>query len=380
MLFDLNRPYTFDRIVRLLLVAGFIWAGIGLLGYLSDALVPFAVAGLCAYLVHPLVLLIQKKLRSRTAAVIAALFLIALVMFIFSALLLPVIAGEIMRAITLFTDLFNNSELAQRAASRIPENVWKTITDYFKGAGAEKLMESSDLRLFIVSVLKKILPGVWGLMSGVGIFVLWILGLGIIGLYLVFILIDYESVSNGWKRLIPASYREPVVGFVSDFNSAMNRYFRAQALVALIVGLMFSAGFVLIGLPLGLVLGLFIGLLNMVPYLQILGLFPALILAGVHALDTGASFWIVLLQTGLVFVVVQLIQDIILVPRIMGKVTGLSPAIILLSLSIWGSLLGFLGLIIALPVTCLVLTWYRRFLGSSEKDANLIESEPSESS
>jgi len=71
--------------------------------------------------------------------------------------------------------------------------------------------------------------------------------------------------------------------------------------------------------------------------------------------------------TLLVFAIVQIIQDSILTPRIMGKVTGLSPAIILLSVSVWGKLLGVFGLIIALPMTCLLLAYYRRIIESEDK-------------
>ena len=147
---------------------------------------------------------------------------------------------------------------------------------------------------------------------------------------------------------------------------AMNRYFRGQATVASIVGVLFATGFWLIGLPMGIFVGLFIGLLNMVPYLQVVGLIPAFFLALVHALETGTSFWVTVGLTGLVFVAVQAIQDTLLTPKIMGKVTGLNPAMILLSLSIWGKLLGIFGLVIALPMTCLLLAYYRRFLCSPQ--------------
>jgi len=174
-----------------------------------------------------------------------------------------------------------------------------------------------------------------------------------------------ELIRQGWKDLLPPAYREGVLAFAGDFNSAMNRYFRAQTLVASIVGVLFAVGFWLIGLPMGILLGLFIGALNIVPYLQIIGLIPAFLLALVHAMETGASLWVALGLTGLVFVVVQTIQDVVLVPKIMGRVTGLSPAIILLSLSIWGKLLGIFGLLIALPMTCLLLAYYKRFLTSA---------------
>ena len=109
-------------------------------------------------------------------------------------------------------------------------------------------------------------------------------------------------------------------------------------------------------------LGMFIGLLNMVPYLQLIGFIPVTVLAVVKAADTGESFWLIMLGAIIVFTVVQIIQDTILTPRIMGKVMGLNSAIILLSLSIWGSLLGILGMIIALPMTTLIITYYQDYV------------------
>ena len=116
-------------------------------------------------------------------------------------------------------------------------------------------------------------------------------------------------------------------------------------------------------------LGLFIGVLNLIPYLQLVGFIPTIILALVKAADTGQSFWLILFCALMVFAVVQTIQDVVLTPKIMGHVTGLNPAIILLSLSIWGSLLGIIGLIIALPLTTLLISYYRRFvLKETDKD------------
>ena len=158
----------------------------------------------------------------------------------------------------------------------------------------------------------------------------------------------------------------PVVGIFDskggDIKEGMNRYFRGQTLVAFCVGVLFSIGFLIIDFPLAIGLGMLIGLLNLVPYLQVIGFVPTLLLAVLKTSDTGGNFWLILGSALLVFVVVQIIQDGFLVPRIMGKVTGLNPAIILLSLSIWGSLLGMIGMIIALPLTTLMLSYYRRYI------------------
>jgi len=110
------------------------------------------------------------------------------------------------------------------------------------------------------------------------------------------------------------------------------------------------------------VLGLFIGVLNLIPYMQTIGLIPMILLSLIKSTETGENFWIIFGLSVLVLCIVQCIQDLILTPKIMGKAMGLNPAIILLSLSIWGTLLGFVGLIIALPMTTLCLSYYKRFI------------------
>jgi predicted PurR-regulated permease PerM len=181
-------------------------------------------------------------------------------------------------------------------------------------------------------------------------------------IYTLFILLDYEQFSNGWVMMVPERYRKFAVQLVRDIEEGMNKYFRGQGLVAFCVGVLFSIGFLIIDFPLAIGMGMFIGLLNMVPYLQLVGFIPAILLAVVKAADTGESFWMIMLGVLIVFAVVQLIQDTFLTPKIMGKVMGLNSAIILLSLSIWGSLLGILGMIIALPLTTLLITYYQRYI------------------
>ena len=181
-------------------------------------------------------------------------------------------------------------------------------------------------------------------------------------LYTLFILIDYDRLSRGFRTLLPKSVQAPVSRVLNDLDSGMNKYFKGQALIALCVGILFCIGFLIIGFPMAVALGLFIGLLNMVPYLQIVGFIPTLLLAAVKAANTGENFWLIVISALAVFAVVQTIQDVILTPKIMGKVSGLNSAIILLSLSIWGSLLGIMGMIIAIPVSTLLVTYYQRYV------------------
>lgn len=368
MLFD-RKPYTFDRVFRIGIAVALLWGLVWLLGYLSDVLIPFAVALILAYMMNPLVNVIQKKITHRLTAVFMSLFIVIALAVFLVWLIIPMIVTEIKHTGQLLSNLVNNADLAKHAAQRLPPDLWQAIKDYASRQEVQEFFKTENFWKIAEMAARKVLPGVWGLITGTASFIMGLIGLAVIGLYLVFLLLDYEKVLQEWKELLPPSHRETIMGFVSDFELAMNRYFRGQAAVASIVGGLFAVGFLLIGLPMGILLGLFIGLLNMIPYLQIIGLIPAILLALVYALETGTSFLVILGLTGLVFIVVQIIQDAILVPKIMGRVTGLNPAMILLSLSIWGKLLGIFGLLIALPMTFLLLVYYRRFIVTSYSGA-----------
>jgi predicted PurR-regulated permease PerM len=368
MLFD-RKPYTFDRVFRIGIAVALLWGLVWLLGYLSDVLIPFAVALILAYMMNPLVNVIQKKIPHRLTAVFMSLFIVIALAVFLVWLIIPMIVTEIKHTGQLLSNLVNNADLAKHAAQRLPPDLWQAIKDYASRQEVQEFFKTENFWKIAEMAARKVLPGVWGLITGTASFIMGLIGLAVIGLYLVFLLLDYEKVLQEWKELLPPSHRETIMGFVSDFELAMNRYFRGQAAVASIVGGLFAVGFLLIGLPMGILLGLFIGLLNMIPYLQIIGLIPAILLALVYALETGTSFLVILGLTGLVFIVVQIIQDAILVPKIMGRVTGLNPAMILLSLSIWGKLLGIFGLLIALPMTFLLLVYYRRFIVTSYSGA-----------
>jgi predicted PurR-regulated permease PerM len=353
--------------VRIGITVALLWGLIWLLGYLSDVLIPFAIALLLAYLINPLVNLVQKKVPNRVFAVFISLFAVSASLTLLAWLLIPLIVADITQMGQILTALVDDSDLAERATSYLPPHIWKIIEDLMASSYMQDFFKTDNIWKIIGSIAQRVLPGAWGLLTGTANFIMGMIGLALIGLYLIFLLLDYEKFEQGWKDMFPPRYQESALAFVSDFQFAMNRYFRAQAQIAFIVGILFALGFWLIDLPMGILLGLFVGLLNMVPYLQIIGLIPAFLLALIHVVETGTNLWLILGLTGLVFIVVQTIQDTFLVPKIMGRMTGFSPAIILLSLSIWGKLLGIFGLLIALPMTCLLLAYYRRFLtGQSE--------------
>ena len=363
MLMLSDSPFTLDRVVRIAIGVGVIWLLITLIAYLSDVLIPFAVALLLAYLINPLTSWLHRKLpfKHRIISVLLSLTMILGAVALFLSILIPMVASEVAQMRNLLSGLVNADQWQARLQDYVPEEVRIYIADLVRIEELVQLLNFENIRLFF----QQVLPGIWGLFSGTISFVIGLAVVIVILLYLVFILLDFDEISEGWKDLIPEQYKQVVLEVFSDFSTAMRVYFRAQALIAFIVGLLFALGFWLIGLPMGILLGLLIGLLNMVPYLQVVGLIPAVLFAIAASLGAGESIWVMLGLVFAVFAVVQVIQDAILVPKIMGRATGFNPAVILLSLSVWGKLLGILGLLIALPVTFLIHSYYKRFLKGS---------------
>jgi predicted PurR-regulated permease PerM len=362
-----DRSFTFERVVQLALFAGLSWCLVLLLDYLSDILLPFVTGLVMAYFLDPITNRVQHVIKKRILAALFTLVSITLAVFLIFWFMVPMVGNELADMGRTVSKMAADTELAQAAKERLPENVWEEVNEILKRDDVKRYLTSDGVVQIAKDTAKKLLPGVWGVLSGAANVLTFITGLLVIMLYVVFLLIDYANIAARWRDYLPPSMRDNVSGFLGEFIQATNRYFRSQTLVACCVAVLFAIGFSIIGLPLAILMGIFIGLLNMVPYLQTVGTIPCLLLAGLKALEQGDSFIGALGFVLLVFGVVQLIQETVLVPRLQGEAMGLSPAIILLSLSIWGKLLGFLGLILALPLTCLGLTYYRRYLWKLEQ-------------
>ena len=358
---------TVGRFLRIVLFSIVIVAAYFVLNSLSSVLLPFAIAWLLAYMLNPLVNFVQNKMRVKYRAlsiVLAMIFVIGVLYGLFM-LVVP----------SMFRELYALKDITVSFLGRnindgsIPEPIMNFFREISAQYGfAEILQNTGDAGLLtmLAERLQVLLLGTVDILGQV-------LSISLILLYLFFILFDFERVSRGWQPYVPKKWRGVVAKLWKDLVYGMNQYFRGQVLVALCVGVLFSCGFVIIDFPAAIAFGMFIGVLNLVPYLQAVSVLPMALLAMLKAANTGAGFWPVMLMALCVMLIVQLIQDLFLVPKIMGKRMNLHPAVILLSLSIWGHLLGLLGMIVALPLTTLLLAYLRRYneiaetSGSSEE-------------
>lgn len=350
--YGVPRPFTFDRVVRILFSIAALLAAVWLIDILKSVLLPFLIAWLVAYLLEPFVQYNKRLLRAhgRWLPIVMTLFETILVLCAIGVFIVPSVVREMHQVadfIVRYADAGSDIPLIPPAVHAfLQQNI-----DFREIAG---LLTREDLGN-IADFAGRVISGSFGFLMSV---FNWFITL----LYIVFIMLDYERLLRGARHLVPPKYRDTFFKIGSDIKSSMNHYFRGQALVAFIVGILFCIGLAIVGLPMAVVMGLFIGLLNMVPYLQLISLIPTTLLCLVSSVDTGVDFWQLWWSCMAVYIIVQCIQDLILTPRIMGKAMGLNPAVILLSLSVWGTLLGFIGLIVALPLTTLLLSYYNIYI------------------
>ena len=363
---------TFTRVVNLIIVIAIIIACYYLINYLSSVLLPFLVAAILAYFVRPMVTLNRRFLHihNNTLAVMLTLIEVTGVVTLIVMSVIPYLEMEVSQMAKLVTAYAKT----KTEEAILPEEVQRYIVSYINSNDFERLVTSDG----VVSAVENTLYEVWSLMGTSFKLLMSLFSWVIMLLYFVFLLLDYDRIENFFRRAIPKRHKSWVRRVVKDINSAMSQYFRAQVIIASLVGVLFAIGFYIIGLPMAIGLGIFVGVLNLVPYLQLLSIPIAALLGIVLCVTTGQSVVVLAVEITLVYLIVQGIQDLVLTPRIMGKSMGLSPWLILLSLAVWGALLGFIGLIIALPLTTLLLSYFKEFV--LKEDAEETQSATAEAS
>ncbi len=345
---------TFDRFIRWMLGALLAAAIIYMVNYLSNVLLPFFIAWLLAYLLYPTVRFVQYRMHvpGRVLSIIVTLVFVTVFIGCIVWMIIPPMIEQFERLGYLLGRYLHDTIHVNNFPAAI--QLWlrendETITSLFRN---EDIMEA----------VKETMPKVFAVIGKTANIIMSIIASLITLLYMFFILKDYEKLSAGFIRLFPPKNRPFWRELTDDVERELDSYIRGQSLVALCIGVLCCIGFTVIGFPMAIGLGIMIGLMSLIPYVHSLALIPIVFLSALKAADTGQNFWVVLASALAVFAIVQVITDMVLVPKIMGKAMGLNPAVLLLSLSVWGSLLGFLGLIIALPLTTLIIAYYQRYV------------------
>ena len=357
-----RREFTFDRIARMLVLSVLILLIYVAVQAIWSVILPFLLAGIFAYVMMPLVRFFQYtlRLRSRGLSVILTLLLLGAGVYLAVIFIIPSINAEIEKTLQVISGYSSGQDILTMI---LPRN----IRNYLNGGirwgnfpqqlSLEKVLENVKLLLDQVGGIINSTLSIfsWGLVFLIGL------------VYFVFILLDFENLGRGFISLFPKTLRPTIRTISMDLDRYMNNYFRGQALVAISVGILLSIGFNIIGLPLATAMGIFIGILNFIPYMQALGIIPLGLASLLMAAQTGENAFVCMLLGYGVLMIVQIIQDMIIVPRIMGQTMGMRPSLILLVLSIWGYLLGFFGMLIALPITMFIYSLYMRYVLQDEE-------------
>ena len=350
----MSKEITFDKFIRWAGIVTLVIAVLYITNYLSEVLLPFFIAWFFAYLLYPVVKFIENKLHVKVRAISILLAMGAAI---------AIVGGVIWLIIPPMIDQFDKlGEVLTRWVHQTTHtnNLTMLIKEWLQDnqTTIERFLKSKDFS----DALKTTMPKVFSVVSQTATVLMSIVASMITLLYMFFILLDYETLTANWVRIFPKKNRPFWSALMKDVERELNNYIRGQGMVALCMGIMFCIGFTIIGFPMAIGLGILIGIMDLVPYLHTFALIPTAFLAMLKAADTGQNFWLVFGLAVLVFCVVQVITDMVVTPKIMGKAMGLNPAILLLSLSVWGALLGFLGLIVALPLTTLIIAYWQRYV------------------
>lgn len=351
-----RQEITFDRFIRGTLFVALLALFVAGINWLSAVLLPFFAAWAIAWILAPVVnfLYVRCYIRPRFLAVI--LTLIGTTAIAVGALWLivpPFLDGILHIKDALLRYLQNDSGHVV-----LPNWMQNLLQEWLDSLQLEHKLKQGN----VLQMLRTSLPHVWNVVQSTANVVISLASSAFALLYLVLLLADYDHYATIWLKYVPRSQRAFLEKLSNDMAHNMRGYFRGQMLVAISNGVMFSIGFWLIGLPMPVGMGIFVGVLSFIPYIQVLGILPAALLSLLKMADTGSSFWGMMALVFLVYVVVQVLQDTIFTPRIMGQIMGLSPAVVLLSLSVWGYIAGIIGLMVALPLTTLMLAYYQRYI------------------
>lgn len=363
---------TFDRFVRMAGIGLLIAAIFCLINYLSSVLIPFFVAWLLAYLLYPIVKFVENKLhvRVRALSIIITMIFVVSVVSLIVYLIIPPMIDQFQKLYVILSHWVHETT----HTNSISEWLSQVLTENHQRI--EAFFKSPDF----TATLKSAAPKFFNVLSQTASIILSIVASLITLLYMFFILMDYEYLTANWIRIFPPKVRPFWNELMNDVERELNNYIRGQSAVAACMGVMFCVGFSLLDFPMAIGLGILIGIMDLVPYLHTFALIPTAFLAMLKAADTGQNFWVIFgLAVGL-FAVVQIITDMIVTPKIMGKAMGLNPAVLLLSLSVWGTILGFIGLIVALPLTTIIIAYWQRYVTrEGDRPVHLAREEESKS-
>ena len=330
------------RWLALLVLAG------GLIWLLSPILTPFVLSALLAWLGNPLVLRLERAGRSRNTAVIIVFVLMSLILALTLILLIPLLEEQI-RELILWLP-------------RLAEWTTNTVIPWLEIKFGISLKQYVD-PMSLVNLIK----GHWQQAGGVAATVLggisksglailgWVATISLIPVVTYYFLRDWQTMLSRLQALVPRPVEPTFMKLAGESDAVLGNFMRGQISVMLVLGMVYALGLWIVGVEFGFLIGFIAGLVSFVPYLgAFVGISAALIAALVQGMDP--------MHLGLVvavFMVGQTLESFFLTPWLVGDSIGLHPVAVIFSIMAGGQLFGFLGVLLALPVTAVVMVLLR---------------------
>jgi predicted PurR-regulated permease PerM len=342
LLYPLRQQALAKRIMSLGVILFLVWFFYSTFGLLA----PFILAFLLAYICDPLVTRLERRMPRWVSsllivlvllgvAVACALFLMPLAIRQFAGIIATV--GTIARD---FADFLNSGTVFEFLARfGIPvEKAQEMIKEYITPR--------------LESVLTNLFEGVFGFLSGVSSIVLHVVNAVIIPFLVFYLLMDFPALIDRFVSFVPQGRREMFVARGRRVDELMGRYFRGAITVAILQGVLSAVVLSLIGVKYALVLGIMTAVLNFIPYV---GLITSLVVSSIVALFSGDPVLAKVIGVVILYLSQKLLEATVLGPKIIGSQVGLHPVVLILCLLVFGFFLGFVGLLIAVPATALIL-------------------------
>ncbi|MBU0455484.1 MAG: AI-2E family transporter [Pseudomonadota bacterium] len=318
----------------------------GLIYLLAPVLTPFLIAALLAYLFNPLVDRLTRwhvpRIFSVTVVFVFVLLLVSLLVLLF----VPILQYQLNEAI-------KEIPAINQWLGRV---IWPWVNDHFH----VQSLDLSHLQNNWMNYFEKssgIITQIWKTLSASGIAVVaFLVNLILVFVATFYLLCDWKAVTQAMINLLPRARSEQIVSLMKECGDVLSSFFRGQLLVMIGLGLMYGIGLWIIGMDVGILIGVLAGLVSIVPYL---GFFIGILLALLISLIQFHT-WIHLLGVVIVFCVGQLTETFVLTPYLVGDRVGLHPLLVIFSVLAGGQLFGFVGVLLAVPVSAVIMVFLKR--------------------
>ena len=318
---------------------------------------PFFIAFALAYLLDPLVDKMEDWKLSRTPAVILLLTLFFLVMVAGTVILVPLFRVQIEHLADNIPGYLN---ILQEWWRPLIEQIGWLEPGKIQAVAQEELKKMGELP---VKILGNLTEFVWSSLSSLFNAILVAVNLFIIPVAMFYLLRDFDIINDKISRMVPPRIRDQFIDIFKEIDRVLSRFVRGQLMVATLMAGLYSAGLFACGTPMSLFIGILAGYANLVPYLGLVfGLVPALLLTFLHFQE-----WTPLLGVLAVFGVVQMLEGMVITPRVVGDQVGLHPVAIMLAVLVGAELFGLMGVFLAVPAAAVINVLMRRGIGWYKK-------------